>query len=263
MKGMQSYKDGNYRQGLQEVTSAIEIASEEDLEKFPDVLADRCFMNSFLRNDENVLSDAEKALKNPNLSRQGRIVCYMCQYSSYLNKDLRELAYEALEKFEECSDCAKYEFTEDHIVIKNIPNNSFRRNFTTCLLIHSGMAKGKSDVHFFDSKCIVERNKNPPCQCEDIESFKCDNCGETVYLGVTAHTIESCKSQYCDRAHELSTNLCNFFPEVTCRIFCMQLLNELRRACHWCCNSGDFYSKCIKPFENFMKEIPCDPVFDN
>lgn len=262
MTSLESYEHDEPEKALEQITSAISIMSEEEIEKYPDIFADRCFMKNFLFEDENLIEESTDALTKENLSHEGKTKCMLSKIGFYSRKQMTEECMKELDIFGEHVNAPKYEFSKDYIVITDVPTTRARRDFTTCLMIHTGLAENKSKIHFYDKKCIVERNQHSPCGCKECESIYCDNCMRTFYMTATPETIQGCKN-WCDRVATFSATQCGrrFIP-FTCQVACAVVINELRVLCNKCCDTGDFMNNCVKPFETFVQQVPCHPDFD-
>ena len=122
----------------------------------------------------------------------------------------------------------------------------------TCYLIHTGQCRSKKDIKRLPSgDWIIKKQENCGCGCKK-DPFKCDECGMEINYGISQSSIKSCKG-WCDRIGIAAMAWCTkVFKNFYCQIGCQTAVFELTDGCYWCCEDGDFYGKCIKPFNEIL-----------
>lgn len=117
-------------------------------------------------------------------------------------------------------------------------------------LIQFGLANSEEDVEFTPSNTVIVRLP----KCMENKQVK------ELAVKKDPKKIEFCKEN-CTTIATGAMVACGYLPTNKCRIACTATVEGLRRACNWCCDSGDFYTKCIRPLEQFFPP-PCDPAWD-
>lgn len=110
--------------------------------------------------------------------------------------------------------------------------------------------------------CIVKfsdqfKSKMPCCD----ECFQSRCCTPQPPLEGTHYPDTASCSANCSSASYYAAALCAGITGNRCRMACIAAVEPLRRACDWCCSTGDFYSSCAAPLLSFFPP-PCDPYWD-
>jgi len=183
--------------------------------------------------------------------------------SIYAHSDLKIAAklYEKIRKHDK--DVPKVDILEEDglsMIYSNL-SSAYEDKVVRQLLLKNfiqfGLANSEDDVDFTDNNTIII--KLPKCM-EEVATQKKLNSEQRISETSSNNQIDFCKEN-CSTVASGAMIACGYLPTNKCRLACMGTVEGLRRACSWCCDSGSFYSKCIKPLENFFPP-PCDPAWD-
>lgn len=243
------------------------MESEEDT-SHSHVYVDRARLYLLLGRYEEALPDLNKALNSGNLSRIDHERALVSLIATKSNLQMNSEVLADLKIFGEAY-APVVENTRNKVYIRNVPDCECFKSIITCYFIHSGICKSKDNVHMMKSGiCIID--KNCDCGCEEEEDTNqnekiCDACGE-IYGVVTSPqcTIDGCKS-WCDANTIVGTAWCSkVFKAPHCQAACYAAVYVIQQGCYWCCEGGNIYKKCLKPFERIVDYIqaPCDPLWD-
>lgn len=150
----------------------------------------------------------------------------------------------------------KEEISEEHIIIRNIPECSCYKTIMTNYFVKSGICEKEQDIQILKSNIMIVKKKKCP------KGINCNCIGKSTLSNPTKQ--QNCE-WYCDKAATAGHAFCGAkFKSIRCIVACSGAVDYLNDKCYWCCSDGDFYKNCIKPFEfilDYIKE-PCDPYWD-
>jgi hypothetical protein len=178
------------------------------------------------------------------------------------NLGIEEGVLEDLNKFSEnLPQSQTLEFTKKYIIIRNFPDCDCFKNIITSYMINAGYCKDQNDIQMLESGiCIIKRSVDSKCGCEDEDEKEPQIRGEVFQI-----KIERCKA-WCDHAAIAGSAWCSrVFTRTDCLIACLSAVELIKKwICYPCCDSGDFYKSCVKPFEDIVSYMnqPCDPYWD-
>lgn len=249
---------------------AIQYMEAEKVTDHPHVYIDRARLNLLLNQNEKSIQDLDKALSNEKIDCQEKLRALVSRFIVRSRLGMNQGAIEDLNAFGELKvDKPVIEKTEQKIIIRNIPDCDCYKKIMTCYFIHSGMCRSKKDIKILKSGIwLVDRAANCGCNDQkeiDSENSICDACG--AVLGAKTgdnDSVGNCKV-WCDRATVAGGTYCGrVFKSGWCQSFCAVAVYELQKGCYWCCENGDFYKRCVKPFENILAQMGegCDPAWD-
>lgn len=249
---------------------AIDLMEKGGDLEHPQVYVDRARLNILLDKFPESLPDLDKALESSYLAGNEK---QRALISRILARSKLQMADGVLEDLKVFGDAyaPKIEQSEKKLFMRNVPNCDCFKKIMTCYFIHSGICKSKKDVHMLKSgTCIVD--KNCGCGCKEMEEGLeqqqqkvCDACGETIStLKNPQCAFDGCK-MWCDANTLTCTAWCGkAFKSAPCYAACLGAVYLVQQGCYWCCEGGNYYEKCVKPFghvTDYIKE-PCDPYWD-
>lgn len=176
----------------------------------------------------------------------GRSACYSAlNDSENFERDLRLI--------KESDYYPKVESNKNTIIVRNfdfsrVPINLKKRYMK--IMVEIGVCDSEQDIVFTHSGvCIIKKSNKLRCNRYPQNSREGDYNTDCDY--------------WCDKVAAISNAMCGrYFPNPWCLGVCVSVVEVLKDACHWCCKDDGFYKKCVKPFEDFISKIPCDPQFD-
>ena len=231
---------------------AIMLMERQNDMTYPYVYVDRARLFLLLNQNEKALQDVNQAIDSQNLKGKELIRAIATRITARGNLGCED-GYDAdLAILVSNSDIEMVE-ADNKLVIRNIPKCPAFREAITQFLIYSGTCNTRDDVKFLSSDiCIV----NQFCQ-------QCKYAAK-----IEQRTIEGCKS-WCDANTIAAATWCSTkFRDPRCIGACNLAVFGIQKGCHWCCNEGAFYDKCVKPFADILGEMskyiqsPCDPAWD-
>lgn len=233
-----------------ELNKSIKLLEEEHDNSHPYVYIDRAWL--YLRKDKykESLADLNKALSYANIENKDYAMAICIRSSVYRCLDMMEEANSDDEIFRKvCTDAPKIEFFDDVVIIRNVPKCECSKNILKQYFIEAEFCEGESDIEEHNDIMIIKIKKKCSCGCTQNE----------VEMGTdkpSKESIENCRWM-CDRNADLAYTWCHkVFPSAPCYFLCKTVVDQLKDLCHWCCNGGDFYERCIKPFANILKHMP-------
>ena len=279
LSGMTHFGSENYDEAIKDYSQAINLRESEGKLKDADLYLynDRGQAYLLCQRFDEAVYDFTKVLDVPEVPVEqkiralwGRATCYatMDEYDEF-NSD-----YENLKITD--PNYPKVEFTKEYVIFRNFDGSRFSdhaKDRFRCSMIHMDICKAKEDVVFTRTGvCLVKRR----CQCgcekskqeqifEQEHGKQCNSCGETIRLGMARYANkrdDDCK-YWCDRLAQTAFVLCGTtFATLRCKIYCTALVEAIKEGCHWCCEGGEFYKKCVEPYAQYIFQVPCDPQFD-
>lgn len=226
------------------------------------VYVDRARLYLILGRYEEALIDLNKAISNPNLKKKELTRALVSRICAKSNLGITEGILEDLSSFAESQPTfPEIEFTEKHIIIRNVTDCECFRSIVSKFIIQAGYCKSINDIKMLDSgNWIIERVGK--CNCEsNPQGFK--------DISIQAHTEQRPSSchEWCDYFAIAGSAWCaKVFKRYDCQVGCLAAVEMIKkRICYPCCANGDFYKTCIKPFEDivsYMDIAKCDPYWD-
>jgi len=142
------------------------------------------------------------------------------------------------------------EITKTTFIIRNVPDCKCFKETISKYLVASEICKSEDDIVFLKSNIMIAKRKKCNCGCDKSRAAnpRVDNCNKV-----------------CDKVAFASTLWCSKnFKTFHCNVACISVVEILKDTCYWCCSSGNFYEKCVKPFEDILSQMGkgCDPQFD-
>jgi hypothetical protein len=146
----------------------------------------------------------------------------------------------------------RVESTKEYLIYRNFNSDSpcAKSSFAN-VLVQTDICDKVEDVTFTNmGVCIVKRKCHSGCKCTQEKNARVN------------HDEETCK-YWCDRVGNAAMILCgNKFKTIRCQWLCTEVVEALKKGCYWCCEGDGFYKKCVKPFEDVISQVPCDPLWD-
>lgn len=166
----------------------------------------------------------------------------------------------------------KVEVSKDYLIFHNFSQKTTQaKQQFTCAMIHMDICTSKEDITFTETgMCLVKKKCHCGCaKCEENEVIRqkpCADCGfilePTESDDFQANTEAECKF-WCNRIANTCLAVCTSrFKNPACQSLCIEVVEALRKGCHWCCGGDGFYKKCVEPFQNYLLQVPCDPMWD-
>lgn len=244
----------NYDAAETEFSLSIVFLENIKDENHPHIWIDRARLYVLQGKYSEALLDLNKALISNNLKENDRIRGLVTRIMTYINLSMEEQALVDYDEFKRISpNFPKIEFTKERVIIRNMPDCKCYKAIVRSFLIESNICEKEADIQMLDSGiCIVKRK---PC---------CSRFGTTTMMAVQ-NGGDDCK-YWCDKLSLAGMAWCaKAFKRWDCQTSCIYAVDLIKDGCYWCCNGGNFYKKCVKPFEDigaYMDTTKCDPYWD-
>ncbi len=270
IKAVEYCEEKNFEEASCLFDLSIQGMEAEGVLDHPHVYVDRARLNLLLNRTEESISDLDKALSNENINAQEKLRALVSRFIARSRLGMEQGAIEDLKTFGELKiDKPTMEITRNKIIIRNIQDCDCYKKIMTCYFIHSGMCESKEDIKMLKSGIwLIERASDCGCKnCKEKnqEDRICDACGAVVHAIARDKTNDDSCRAWCDRAAVGAGTWCGkVFKSGRCQAICAVTVYELQQGCYWCCEDGNFYKKCVKPFENILAQMgqTCDPAWD-
>jgi hypothetical protein len=135
-----------------------------------------------------------------------------------------------------------------------MPNCKCYKTIVKLFLVKSGICEKETDIQMLNSGICFAKKK----------AFHC-GCDKKTEQMAKAKNEENC-NYWCDKLSLTGMAWCaKAFKRSECQAACIFAVDLIKDGCHWCCDEGDFYKKCVKPFEDivsYMDISNCDPYWD-
>jgi hypothetical protein len=267
-KAVLNCKEKNYNEAENFFNAAViemEIIKDED---HPYVYVDRARLHLLLDHPEKVLLDIDKALSSDKLPLNEKVRAIVTRLMAKSKLGMDQGVLEDLKYFAKINKdkMPMTEITNEYVISRNIPDCECYREIMTNYYIQSGICESEKDIDMTSSGiCIVRKKPNCSCnfnsECEKKEeSSTCRFRAQSV----TQESILDCK-KWCDRMAIGGAAWCSkSFKKTWCQVACATAVYEIQQGCYWCCSGGNFYQKCVKPFEDIVSQMGnvCDPAWD-
>lgn len=249
-------------------SSLAGLSSQEDIITSK-IYVDRGRLFLLLDRNEEALSDLNKALNSNCLTEKGLLRAVVSRIVVNLRLGNDEDALSDISWFQQINqNGTEVNFTEKHIIIRNVPECECFREMITGYVVDVGMCSSKEDVKFLKSDiCIIKRAKICDCGCDkqggsgtaNLNIDKNFDLGNGKNLGAF-----DCRNN-CDNVAIGAQGMCyKWFKGLICTTGCLVAVETCRKLCNGCCSRGSFYESCVAPFKRIQEYIkePCDPAWD-
>lgn len=259
VKAMKYCNERNYEQGEIFFDLAVEeMEREHEEDDYSFIYLNRGKLYSILGMYNESLRDLNKCLTYDSLYKYDRLKAVYARATVYYKLGMEEECAQDIRYFNEHYSCLpQVKISNEYIIVRNIDTEECTEVMLKLLL--RPLVSKDTDIEFLSSHtCIAKRKKCGPC------------CGNACQLPTVsrarvtpADRIKGCKT-WCDKVFNQSKYFCLAFEKVGCQVVCAVVIEEMHKTCYWCCNEGNFYDKCVKPFENILEQMGkgCDPAFD-
>lgn len=255
-QGHEFFSKEQFQEAANEFDQAVNVMTEEDQDKHPYVLADRSENWFCLQNYPQVMLDTQMALKSANLTEQERLNCGMRRISVFMILGEEDAAIEEYKKYIiGCSLFPKYIFSDEKIIIRNIPDCVCYKNSAKDLML-SLFCESENDICEYDNLWIINITKK--CKCDKENGNETELPIRNLSTSVrTEQQIEAC----CNTVNRLAVAAnvicgCLSIPtgpvsSVACKVACAVIIEAIRETAEWCCYNGGVEEKCWKKFETW------------
>lgn len=257
-KGLECLEKQNFLEAEAYLSSALKDSSAPDYVKI-----DYGYVLKNLDHYDESIRLLTEVIEKKDISAADQSKAYCIRSMAKVAKDQNDLsAMDDLRSFGKINpNMPKIERGKNCIIIKNAPKAECYRKMMTCYFIHTGQCQSKADIKRLSSgDWIITKPENSDCSCHQGPA-KCDECGADLNYGVNPASVQSCKC-WCDRIGLAAMAWCSkTFKKFYCQVCCQVAVYELADGCYWCCEDGDFYGKCIKPFNDILSYMSpgCEP----
>lgn len=251
--GIMAVQNKQYEEAIAEYTKAIEVLEKEGL-----ILDHLYLYNSrgqaylFFDKFEEALKDFKTVAHNQKASATDKILAQWGMTRSYaLLGDVENFQKEFAKVKDLDPEYPKVESNEDYIIFRNFHSDSpCVKDYFAEALVKLEICDYLEDVIFTETGICLIRKKCP-----------CSFSKKQMKIGQN-NNEENCQ-YWCNRVTDGALLMCgNRFKKLRCQWLCVEVVEALRSACYWCCEGEGFYKRCVKPFEDFLQQVPCDPLWD-
>jgi hypothetical protein len=236
-------------------TSAIDQLEKINDTEHGHVYVDRARLYSLLDRDAEALIDLNKASEFT-LSKADFLRAVDCRMRTYSMLGMEKEFFEQLIVFKSIYPIPKLEVYEKTVIIRNVPDCECSEKMFRAMMMHL-FCTSENDIKITNGVCIAQRTKfccSSP-ECDPLQSS---------FKAFRNKSAEDC-SYLCEKLAVAGQLFCGHtFKSSPCRILCAATVEGLKDGCNWCCKSGSFYQKCVKPFEDIIAAMGniCDPAWD-
>lgn len=229
---------------------ATKSMSSEELKKNYYIIINRAHVNYLLEDFEEAITDSEKLFEMNVLSDQEKLLCGNIYVSALWKKGLEQEAVEIYLRYIASNPIIpKYQFEENRIIIRNVPQLGSYQKLAKSFLINKFCEK-EENIHEYGNTWVVNITKTcGVCKESELNARKrrpegiracCNTCST---LAVSATAICSCLS---NSKHPVI---------VLCKLSCIMFTEGLRQACEWCCYNGGIEDKCWNNFSTWKDDF--------
>lgn len=242
------------------------LESEND-ETHPHVYVDRARLYSLLDRYQEALADLNKAIPNKNLKENDLHRALVTRISAHLNLEMEDEALQDYYEFKKVNpNFPKIEYTKSRVIIRNVPDCTCYKAMAKAFLVSSEICEKEEDIQILDSGTIIAKRKKCNCGCDKMPKamMKAAKKPQPAPAPTKEEQVQNCK-YWCDKSALAGTAWCmKVFKKWHCQTGCVFAVDLIKDGCYWCCQDGNFYQRCVKPFEDILSRMatPCDPAWD-
>lgn len=235
-----------------EFSIAINELENSNDTNHPHIYVDRARLYILQNKFDKALVDINKALNSDLLTGSDRIRGIVTRMSACANLSMDDQVAMDYQEFKRLyPNFPKIEFTKDRLIIRNMPDCKCYKKVVRSFLLNSELCENEEDIQMMKSGVCIAKIKKCSCGCK---KNKTEKDGENT-----------CK-RWCDKMSVAGSSWCaKAFKNYYCQTTCLLTVDMIKDGCHWCCESGEFYKKCVKPFEDIVSQMDvsnCDPYWD-
>ncbi len=248
IQATENLETANLQEALCEIIASTQAMNQDDVLKNPYVFVDRAEIYLRLKRYEEALNDLEFARDSQYLTKEEYIRVISLSLAIYTKLGMREKAHEAEEIFEKIYPCPLFEVSDKKVIVKNVPECEFSKKVLR-YAVTDAFCEKEEDIKLIGNMLVAERTKMS-CEC---------------HINKPNPQVSACKDWCTDVADGGQTFCTGAFSENKfCLASCQATIIALRKICNWCCDGGNFYKKCVKPFEDILSAMGgnCNPDMD-
>jgi tetratricopeptide (TPR) repeat protein len=248
-------KKGKYDEGICKYSQAIQILEETNqLDEHLYIYNNRAQAYLFADLYEMAAADFNKVKMNPKANATDKILAQWGIARSYALLNDEENFHVEFAKIKEIDPhYPKVESTKDYFIFRNFHSDSpcVKKNFAN-ILVKMDVCESVQDVVFTNSGVCLVKRKASSCAIN-----------QPRLEGAFNNNKEADCKYWCDRIGNGALVMCaNKFKLIKCQWLCIEVVEIVKSGCYWCCEGDGFYRNCVKPFEDFLAQVPCDPLWD-
>lgn len=255
----------NYQAAETEFNLAISALEHSQDNSHPHVYVDRARLYLLQDRHTEALVDVNRALESKALKDHDRIRGLVTRIFTCSNLQMDDQVLADYDAFKSLStDFPKIEFSKEKVIIRNVPKGNCYKKLTTHFLVASEICESEADIRFLDSGIMIAKRKVCHCGCDKSKEHNMAYKALMAPQAANQQNIDNCK-WWCDKSALAGVAWCaKVFKAWHCQTGCIFAVDLIKDGCHWCCSGGNFYQKCIKPFEDIVSYMgqPCDPYWD-
>lgn len=249
----------NYEAAEVEFNQAITCLECKGDETHPHVYVDRARLYVLQNRYTEALTDLNKAISSEHLTANDRIRGLVTRIVTCSNLQMNEQTLADFNTFKTMNpNFPKVEFSNDRVIIRNAPKSSCYKKLAKAFLVGSGICEKESDIVELNTGIMIARRNSCNCGCDQILKF------DPQKTGTNQQDVDKCK-YWCDKCALAGMAWCaKVFKRWDCQTGYIFAVDLIKDGCYWCCGNGNFYQRCIKPFEDIVKYMPqpCEPEWD-
>lgn len=213
---------------------AIHLMEKTGDDSHPYVYVDRARLYSANERYDEALADLNQALDSPHLKTFDRERALFTRMVVLYQMGRVDEGIQDLHDYQQIANLPHAEFSNDTILIRNIPDGESHQTYLKKALVGTGLCESEADIQMYSGTCIARCR---PCGCErELSNLTAQQC-----------------NRHCDQS-TLSTMALieRTFKTWACKSMSVAVVSFLNDACHWCCSERNFYQRCISHFGNFL-----------
>lgn len=246
----------NAEHNFNEAIAQLESAGDDS---HPHVYVDRGRLFSLLGRNEEALEDLNIGRASPLLTGDDKLRAVVSRLVTYYRLNMFEESKPELQEFKSIYSCPKLEVYKDKVIIRNVPDCECAHGVIKAF-VASSFCESEADVKIMNGICIAKRKA---CNC-GCDKTKNDPLAANMRIQSPKAYVNDCR-WYCDKMQVGSNLFCaGAFKFFRCQAICIATVEVIKDGCYWCCDTGNFYKNCVKPFEDIVGRMGqgCDPAWD-
>lgn len=269
INGLKYSEQKNFELALEEFNSGIDdLLQESDFleNEFVCFYIERaaCYMR--LKQYQDIIDDMTMVLAEYKMNNRDLETAYLNRAIAYGNLENLDMMRRDLTIYQQMTGMINLMPSRDYTIMRNV--NQARHIFKGVAdgMLFCGLIESLDDVQLFGEETIVIKRK-PYHACPCVE--KGCGCGAPDPNnpfdnrnnpnnggGQQQRAEDDCKS-WCKYAVDIGVLWVEkrFARYSWCWGMGMSVLASMQDGCNYCCDGGNFYSNCIKPFENLCRNM--------
>jgi tetratricopeptide (TPR) repeat protein len=277
-KAVEYCESKSYQEAEAEFNLSVAALESDKDDTHPHVFVDRARLYLLQNRYDESLADLDKVIDSEHLTDVDKIRGLVTRIFTCSNLQMGEQVLKDYAAFKAMSsDFPKVEFSKKQIVIRNIPKSNCYKKLVKAFLLATS-CESENDIVELNSGIMIAKKKECKSDChrktcpspnfnlydhQTIPPAYQNRPNNGAYGQPNIHAtyqsdIDGCK-WWCDKCTLGGIAWCaKVFKLWHCQTACIFAVDLIKDGCHWCCKEGNFYEKCVEPFEDILARMTCD-----